>query len=107
MGRVVTILAVLYWAVLGPCLLACVGIVAALAASAVSDLRYRPRVHWEPGGPWHPRTDPAMTAPLGTLPAAVEEELAKLAALIPDRPAVSSGEKSDTASQTGRRRTER
>jgi len=93
----VTILTLLTWVPLGGCILACAGIVAAFAASAWSDLHYRPKVHWQPGGPWYPPTDPAATAPLGTLPAAVEEEIARgWVSLIPDRPAVPNGSRNTT-----------
>ena len=79
-------LLLLEWTTIGGCILAAAVIAGAFAASVVSELRRRPAVHWAHSGEWYGRTEPATT-PLGQLPAAVEAELAKLAALIPDRPA--------------------
>ena len=82
-----TALILLEYATVGGCILAAAVIVAAFAASLVGELRRVPATGWQPAGEWYPPTLPATTAPLTPLPAAVEAELAKLAAMIPDRPA--------------------
>jgi hypothetical protein len=84
----VVVLELLTWTVIGGCVLTCVAVVGCFAASAASDLAYRPKVHWEPGGPWYPPTDPAATTPLGALPTAVEAELERIwTAIGPERAA--------------------
>ena len=77
----------LEWTALGGCILMAAAVAVAFVASLIADLRAPRVLAWEAGGPWYPRTPEAATAPLGSLPAAVEAELAKLAAMIPDRPA--------------------
>jgi hypothetical protein len=81
----------LEWVTIGACVLFAAVIVAAFAASLITDWRVAHVPHWQPGGEWYGRTptpaELAATAPLGTLPASVEAELEKLAAMIPDRPA--------------------
>jgi hypothetical protein len=82
-----TALVWLQWTVIGGCVVSAAAVVAAFAASVVSDLRARPLLEWAPGGEWYGRTPPA-TAPIGALPPAVEDELARMWALIgPERPA--------------------
>jgi hypothetical protein len=77
----------LQWTVIGGCIISAAGVVAAFAASVVSDFRARPMLEWAPGGEWYPQTPLPVTAPLGALPS-VEDELAHIWALIgPERPA--------------------
>jgi hypothetical protein len=77
----------LQWTVTGGCVISAAAVVAAFAASVVSDLRARPLLEWAPGGEWYERTPPPVTTPLD-LPPAVEDELARMWALIgPERPA--------------------
>ena len=78
----------LEWTALGGCILMAAAVAVAFVASLVADLRAPRVLAWEAGGPWYPRTPEAATAPLGTLPAALEEELARMWAILgPERPA--------------------
>lgn len=84
----ITGLIAMEWTAIGGTAAACLVIVAAFAATVVGEFRRVPATHWQ-AGEWHPRTPAAATWPLaiGMTPAAVEAEITRLAATIPDRPA--------------------
>ena len=80
----------LQWAAVGGCaVMGCV-VAGSFLAGLAGELRRVPATRWRPGGEWIPHTLPApdtRALVLGMTAAEVEDEIARMIAANPDRPA--------------------
>ena len=83
-------LVALMWLPVGGCAIMGAAVLAAFLVSLAGELRREPATAWRPAGQWIPPTPPApdiRRLVLGMTAEQVEDEIARMIAANPDRPA--------------------